>query len=113
VIGQGDVWWAKLGRPSGSAPGFDRPVAVVQGNSFNRSKIATVVVVPLTRTLQLASAPGNVLLEAGSAGLPHDSVANVSQIAAVDRRDLRRRVGQLSSAQLAAVLGGIDTLLGR
>jgi len=86
---------------------------VVQGNAFNRSKIRTAVVVPLTRTLALASAPGNVLLDAGSAGLPHDSVANVSQIFTVDRQHLRRRIGQLSAGQLAAVLRGIDTLLGR
>jgi mRNA interferase MazF len=108
VVGQGDVWWARLPRPSG-----DRPVAVVQGNAFNRSKIRTAVVVPLTRTIALASAPGNVLLEAGSAGLPHDSVANVSQIFAIDRADLRERVGQLSASQLALVLAGIDTVLGR
>jgi mRNA interferase MazF len=86
---------------------------VVQGNSFNRSAIQTTVVVPLTRGVGLASAPGNVLLDAGSAGLPHDSVANVSQIISVDRGILRRRIGQLSAAQLAAVLSGIDTVLGR
>jgi mRNA interferase MazF len=107
------VWWARLAPPQGSAPGLDRPVAVVQSDPFNRSKIRTTVVVPLTRTIALASSPGNVLLDAGSAGLPHDSVANVSQIFTVDRRQLRRRIGQLSSGQLAAVLSGIDTLLGR
>ncbi len=86
---------------------------MVQGNAFNRSKIRTTVVIPLTRTITIASAPGNVLLDAGSAGLPHDSVANVSQIFTLDRRYLRRRIGQLSSGQLAAVLSGIDTVLGR
>lgn len=86
---------------------------VIQGNAFNRSKIGTTVVVPLTRTVSLASAPGNVLLPARSAGLPHDSVANVSLITAVDRRMLRRRIGQLSAAQLLAVLTGVDVVLGR
>lgn len=113
VVSQGDVWWARLAAPTGSGPGFDRPVAVVQGNAFNRSKIRTTVVVPLTRTLALASAPGNVLLAAGSAGLPHDSVADVSQIFALDRVHLRRRIGQLSAGQMTAVLSGIDTVLGR
>ena len=108
VVTQGDIWWARLPRPSG-----DRPVAVVQGNAFNRSKIRTTVVVPLTRTIALASAPGNVLLEAGSAGLANDSVANVSQIFAVDRERLHERVGQLSAAQLSAILSGVDTVLGR
>ncbi|MGH2604688.1 MAG: type II toxin-antitoxin system PemK/MazF family toxin, partial [Dehalococcoidia bacterium] len=86
MISQGDVWWARLAPPTGSGPGFERPVVVLQGNAFNRSKIRTTVVVPLTRTLSLAAAPGNVLLAAGSAGLPHDSVANVSQIITIDRR---------------------------
>lgn len=86
---------------------------MLQGNAFNRSKIGTTVVVPLTRTLSLAASPGNVLLAARSAGLPHDSVANVSQIITVDRRTLRRRIGQLSAAQLAAVMSGIDVVLGR
>jgi mRNA interferase MazF len=108
VVSQGDVWWARLPRPSG-----DRPVAVVQGNAFNRSTIRTTIVVPLTRTIALASAPGNVLLKAGSAGLPHDSVANVSQIFALERQRLARRIGQLSAAQLTAVLSGIDAVLGR
>lgn len=107
------MWWAKLAAPSGSGPGFDRPVVVVQGNAFNRSRIRTTVVVPLTRTLSLAGAPGNVLVAARSAGLPHDSVANVSQIVTVDRQALRRRFGQLSAAQLASVMRGIDVVLGR
>lgn len=86
---------------------------VVQGNAFNRSDIRTVVVVPVTRTVRLGSAPGNVVLPAGSAGLPHDSVANVSQVVTLDRRTLRRRIGQLSAVRLAAVLSGIDVVLGR
>ena len=105
---QGDVWWVRLLKPSG-----DRPVAVVQGNAFNRSRILTTVVVPLTRTVALAAAPGNVLLDAGTAGLEHDSVANVSQVFTIERARFERRVGQLSASQLAAVLKGIDTVLGR
>ncbi len=39
VIAQGEVWWADLPEPSGSDPGFRRPVIVVQGDAFNRSRI--------------------------------------------------------------------------
>lgn len=113
VVSQGDVWWGKLPPPIGSGPGFDRPVVVVQGDAFNRSRIRTIVVVPLTRTLRLATAPGNVLVAAGPAGIPHDSVADVSQIYTIDRQRLRRRIGQLPAAQLSAVLSGIDVVLGR
>ena len=81
------MWWADLPAPVGSAPGFRRPVVIVQGNRFNRSRIATVVVVPLTRTLRLADLPGNVLLG-----------------------DL---VSQLGERQVAQILAGIDIVLGR
>ena len=113
VVGQGDVAWASLPDPTGSGPGFRRPVVVVQGNSFNDSRLATVVVVPLTSNLRWASAPGNVLLAAKRTGLPKDSAANVSQIVAIDRHVLTERVGQLSPADLALVLAGIDLVLGR
>ena len=113
-LAQGQVWWAELPTPIGSAPGFRRPVIVVQGNAFNRSRIATVVVVPLTRTLRLAGAPGNLLLTATDTGLPSDSVANVSQVVTVDRDTLQELVGQLTARHLMLVLTGINNLvLGR
>ena len=113
VISQGDVWWADLGEPVGSEPGFRRPVIVVQGDSFNRSTLRTVVAVPLTGNLRWAAAPGNVRLSARATGLPRDSVANVSQLVALDRSILVERVGSLSSAKLELVLAGIDLVLGR
>lgn len=113
VIAQGDVWWADLATPSGSAPGFPRPVVVVQGDSFNRSSLRTVVAVPLTSNLRWAEAPGNVRLTARATGLQRDSVANVSRIVTVHEETLTERVGKLSSAKLELVLAGIDVVLGR
>jgi len=112
-ITQGDLWWADLSAPSGSGPGFRRPVVVVQGNPLNRSRIATVVCVPLTSNTNWAGAPGNVLLTGKSTGLPKDSVANVSQIVTVDRSLLTERVGRLRPKQLQEILHGIDVILGR
>lgn len=113
MISQGDVWWADLAEPTGSEPGFRRPVIVVQGDSFNRSALRTVVAVPLTSNLRWATAPGNVRLTMRATGLTLDSVANVSQIVALDKSILTERVGKLSSAKLELVLAGIDTVLGR
>lgn len=93
---QGEVWWADLPAPTGSGPGFRRPVVVVQGNHLNRSRIATVVCVPLTSNVTWAGAPGNTLLAAKATGLPKDSVANVSQIVSLDRSLLTERVGRLT-----------------
>lgn len=113
VIAQGDVCWADLPEPTGSGPGFRRPVLVVQGDAFNRSRIATVVCVPLTSNLRWADAPGNVLLPARSTGLGRDSVANVSQLLTLDRDALTERAGRVSARQLTLVFVGIDLVLGR
>ena len=113
VISQGDVVWADLPEPDGSGPGFRRPVVIVQGDALNQSRIATVICVPLTSNLKWADAPGNVLLKAKATGLPKDSVANVSQIIALDRAVLDARVGRLTARQLGLVLAGIDVVLGR
>jgi mRNA interferase MazF len=86
---------------------------VVQGDALNRSRIATVVCVPLTSNLKWADAPGNVLLAARSTSLPKDSVANVSQIVALDKSFLTERVGKISAARLGLVLSGIDVVLER
>jgi mRNA interferase MazF len=113
VISQGEIWWAELLDPTGSGPGFRRPVVVVQGDSFNRSRIATVLCVPLTSNLRWAGAPGNVFLEIRLTGLPKDSVANVSQVVALDKSLLTERAGKLSRAKTDLVLAGIDVVLGR
>ncbi len=113
MILQGEIWWADLPEPTGSGPGFRRPVAVVQGDAFNRSRVATVVAVPLTSNLKWAEAPGNVLVPARLSGLPKDSVANVSLITALDKHLLTDRAGKLPDRLLRLILAGIDVVLGR
>jgi mRNA interferase MazF len=113
VISQGEIWWADLPDPRGSGPGFRRPVAVVQADALNRSRIATTVCVPLTSNLRWADAPGNVSLTARLTGLPKDSVANVSQIVTIDKALLTERVAKLPKPKLELILAGIDVILGR
>lgn len=113
VISQGDIWWAALPEPVGSGPGFDRPVVIVQGDTFNRSQLATVVIIPLTSNTRLAALPGNVLLPSGSTGLPKDSVANVTQIIAVDRSLLTECIGRISPRHLELLWKGLDLLFDR
>ena len=110
---RGEIWWADLAELAGSEPGLRRPVVVVQSDAFNRSTIRTVVCVPLTSNLAWADAPGNVLLPASSSGLPKDSVANVSQIIAVDRECLTERAGKVPAGKLQAILDGIGIVLGK
>ncbi|MCF6334772.1 MAG: type II toxin-antitoxin system PemK/MazF family toxin [Spirochaetales bacterium] len=113
TISRGDIWWADLSDPIGSEPGFRRPVIVIQGDSLNRSRIATVICVPLTSNLQWADAPGNVSLSSNLTGLPKDSVVNVSQIITIDRQTLTEPVGKLSTNKTELILSGIDVVLGR
>ena len=113
VVSQGEVWWADLPSPTGSGPGFRRPVVVVQGDALNRSRIATVVCVPLTSNLRWADAPGNVASPAVATKLAKDSVANVSQVVTLDKTLLTERVGKLPRAKVNLVLSGIDVVLGR
>lgn len=113
VVEQAEVWWADLNGPTGSEAGYRRPVVVVQGNALNRSRIGTVVCVPLTSNLKWADAPGNVLLSRSETGLPQDSVANVSLIVTIDKLQLTEKVGKLAARRLQLLFAGIDTILGR
>ncbi len=113
VIAQGEIWWAELGQPRGSAPAFRRPVVVVQSDSLNRGKLATVICVPLTSNVKWALMPGNVHLPARVTGLAKNSVANVSQIVTVDKSQLTKRVGRLPAAKMELIFSGIDVVLAR
>ena len=105
------MWWADLGDPRGSEPGFRRPLLIVQADSFNRSRIETAIAVVLTSNLRLLDAPGNVLVARRATGLPKDSVANVSQIITIDRDMLTDRAGKLPAETMSAVDAGLRTVL--
>ena len=113
LIAQGEIWWADFGEPRGSAPGYVRPVVVVQGDNFNQSRIATILCVPLTTNMKWAASPGNLLLKSHQTGLDKDSVANASQLTSLDRSELMERVGKLPSRLVAGIHEGIDIVLGR
>jgi mRNA interferase MazF len=84
---------------------------VVQSDAFNRSQLRTVLAVVLTSNLRLVEAPGNVLLPAKAAGLPKDSVANVSQIITVDRDFLTEPAGRIRGELLKDVENGLRLVL--
>jgi mRNA interferase MazF len=110
-LNRGEVWWANLSDAAGSGPGYRRPVLVVQGDAFNRSRLATAIVVVLTSNLHLVEAPGNVLVPARTSSLPRDSVANVSQVLTIDRELLTERAGHLPASLLRQVDDGLRTVL--
>ena len=111
VVERGDLWWAELGEPDASEPGFRRPVLIVQAEAFNRSRLRTVIAVVLTSNLRLVDAPGNVLMPAKATGLPKDSVANVSQVITIDRDFLTEKAGRLRGQLLKDVDSGLRLVL--
>jgi mRNA interferase MazF len=110
-VHRGEIWWADLDEPRGSAPGFRRPVLVVQSDAFNRSRLTTTLVVSLTSNLRLVEAPGNVLLPAKASGLPKDAVANVTQLLTLDEDFLTERAGKLPPRLMAQIDAGLTLVL--
>jgi mRNA interferase MazF len=108
---RGEIWWVSLPVPTGSGPGYRRPVLVIQSNPFNRSRIATVIVAVVTSNLALAEAPGNVRLGKSESGLSKSSVVNVSQLLTLDRRLLTSRVRALPSEPMRAIDEGLRLVL--
>jgi len=112
TVERGELWWADLGEPRRSEPALRRPVLVLQADSFNRSRLQTVVVVSLTSNLRLSAAPGNVVCRPRETGLREGSVVNATQISTLDRRSLHERIGRLSAATLRQVEDGVRLALG-
>jgi mRNA interferase MazF len=108
---RGEIWWASLGEPQGSGPGFRTPVLIVQSNEFNESAIRTSICAAMTSNMRLAEAPGNVRVTRRASGLAQESVVNVSQLITLDKRMLTEKVGRLPAESLRDVDAGIKLVL--
>ena len=108
---RGEIWWASLPEPSGSEPGYRRPVLIVQADEFNRSSIRTVICAAITSNLHLAGAPGNVQVSARSSGLSKPTVVNVSQLLSLDRTRLTERVKGLDAHSMNQIDEGLRLVL--
>lgn len=108
LINQGDIYWVSFEGPTESQPGYPHPQVIIQENVINHSRINTVVVCALTTNLTRAKAPGNVLLEAGEANLPKQSVVVVSQISTVAKTQLGEYIGSLTPQRVNQILAGMQ-----
>ena len=88
MIERGAICWADLGDPEGCRPAKRRPILIVQADSYNASRLSTVVGVVVSSDTSLAALPGNVFLPATATGLPKDSVINVTAIVTLNKTDL-------------------------
>jgi mRNA interferase MazF len=111
VIERGGVYWAELGPAAGSRPAKRRPVLVIQSDVYNESRLATVLVAVITSNTALATMPGNVFLAATAAGLPRDSVINVTAIVTLNKADLADHIGRVPDVLLEDVDRGLRRVL--
>jgi mRNA interferase MazF len=109
---RGELWWADFGLPFGSEPGYRRPVFIVQNDFFNKSRINTTIVIPLTTNLLLAEAPGNILITGDESKLKKDSVMVISQIEVIDRKRLIEKITAVDGEIIRKVEDGIMFILG-
>jgi mRNA interferase MazF len=111
VIERGAIYWADLGAPAGSRPAKRRPVLVISGASYNRSRLATVLVAVITSNTHLATMPGNVFLPSTATGLPRDSVVNVTALVSLTKSDLAGQAGTVPRALVQDVDRGLRQIL--
>jgi mRNA interferase MazF len=112
VIERGGIHWVDLGPPDGSKPAKRRPVLIVSADSYNRSRLATVLVTVITPNTRLAVMPGNVFVPASATGLPRDSVVNVTALVTLDKTDLGEQVGTTPPALMREIDHGLRRALG-
>jgi len=110
-VKKGEVWWASLGEPRGSEPGYKRPVVIVSANEFNKSTIKTVIVAVITSNLRLAEAPGNFSVSKKDSGLAKESVVNVSQLLTLDKSYLVEKSKKLPELKLMRLNEGLKLVL--
>jgi len=108
---RGEVWWASLGEPRSSEPGYRRPVVIVSANEFNNSAIKTVIVAVITSNIRLAEAPGNFLISRKDSGLAKESVVNISQLLTLDKSFLVEKSRKLTGKKLINLNEGLNLVL--
>lgn len=111
MIERGGIHWVDLGEPHGSGPGKRRPVLVVQSDSYNASRLGTVVAVVISSNTALAALPGNVFLPSSATGLPKDSAVNVTAVITLNKTDLGEPVGVLPRYLTDDVARGLRRVL--
>ena len=83
-----------------------RPAVIVSNDAANstaaRMGRGVLTVVPITSSVKRVY-PFQVLLPAGSGGLPQDSKAQAEQVRSVDAERISQRLGLLSPHQMSAL----------
>ncbi|MDR0898448.1 MAG: type II toxin-antitoxin system PemK/MazF family toxin [Oscillospiraceae bacterium] len=110
-IKRGEIYSADLDPVVGSEQGGIRPVLIIQNDVGNRFS-PTVIVLAITSQMQKPHLPTHVAVAAGDTGLTRPSIVLAEQMRTLEKRRLRKWVGNLSAADMALVDGAILASLG-
>ena len=92
-IKRGDIYYYDFGEAKGSIQSGNRPVLVVQADSFNRNA-PTVIVAAITTVIKKRYMASHIILP-DDTGLGRPSMVMLEQISAVNKTDLGNYVGSL------------------
>ncbi len=110
-IKRGDLFLTNLEPAVGSEQGKARPCLVIQNNEGNKFS-PTTIIAPTTTKVFEKEYPTNAEVFAEESGLDFDSTVLLNQIRAIDKSRIIKKVGQLSSADMARVDAAIKVSLG-
>lgn len=111
MIDRGGVSWADRGPTVGSGPAGRRPVLVVQADTYDASRLATVLAAAVTSNTALAAMPGNTFPPSAATGPSRDSVVDVTALATLDKHDLDARTGTVPASLMQDVDRGLRRVL--
>ena len=106
---RGEIRWADLEPTRGSEQAGLRPVLIVSHDVFNE-RSGTVIAIALTSQPQKAGFP--LTLELQGRGLPKRSWAKISQIRTLSVERIGKRLARATAEELAAVVEGLDEIIG-
>lgn len=108
---RGEIYFASLLSTVGSVEGFTRPVVILQ-NDIGNVHSPTTIVVPLSSQIHKhSSLPTHYFINADD-GLKLPSVALAEQIQTIDKSQLGRYIGKLSSKNMLGVERAVNISLG-
>jgi mRNA interferase MazF len=111
---RGEIWFTKL--PTDPPEKGKRPVVIVSVNARNNHPRAnTVLVVPLSTSVDKSEVPTHIFLEPGQTGLRERSVAKAEDVATISKLLLdrsRERLRPLSSSQVCELARKVQLAMG-
>ncbi|SFR55823.1 type II toxin-antitoxin system PemK/MazF family toxin [Anaeromicropila populeti] len=113
-IKRGDIVYANFGNYNrGSRQAGIRPACIISNNKANQHS-PVITLIPLTSKNKKKELPTHVSVSVNDAtGLTTDSVALTEQIISVDKRDIKKVVGEITNNYiLQAITKGIQIQVG-